>query len=131
MKALFLSFLLMFSATASFADEVADPALGQKLQQIHERGMQYKAGKLKATASPVDLERVRKALEVSSACAPDQAQALGKKKKAPCPHCGWVKCSECSAALAAAIAVCGGPEDIPCIAASLGAMASCIGCLVK
>lgn len=130
MKALILSFLLMFSAAASFADEMPDPTLGQKLQQIHERGMQYKAGKLKATASPADLERVRKALEVSSACTPNQTQALGKKK-APCPHCGWIKCGECSAALAAAIAACGGPEDLPCIAASLGAMASCLGCLVK
>lgn len=43
--------------------------------------------------------------------------------------CPWYKDIECSAALAAAVVACGGPEDIPCIVAALGAMSSCIECL--
>jgi len=43
--------------------------------------------------------------------------------------CPWYKEIECSAALAAAVIACGGPEDIPCIVAVLGSMSSCIECL--
>lgn len=137
MRSIFLFVLLMCSAAMSFAAEpnmpdVSDPALGQRLQQIHQRGVQYKAGNLKATVNPMQMERVRKALETTQCANFSTAQSQGLVGKSKyCPHCGTIKCAECTAYLAAAVAVCAGIGDIPCIVVALGAASSCIDCLVK
>lgn len=139
MRSLFLFVVLMFTAVVSFAaesnvPEAVDPALGQKLQQIHQRGLQYKANKFKVTVSPVEMERARKAVEATQCAGFSSTESqggVGKKRINYCPHCGLIKCAECSAAIAAAIAACGGPEDLPCIVAALGVGSTCLGCYVK
>jgi hypothetical protein len=103
-----------------------DPALGQELQKIHERALQYKAGQLKgAPPNEEYLQELEKAIK-SPAC---DYSSLFQKGGSYCPHCGLGKCLACSAALVAAVAACGGPEDLPCIAAALGAMSACIECI--
>lgn len=138
MKSIFLFVLLMCSTAMSFAaepnmPETVDPALGQQLQQIHQRGMQYKAGNLKVQVNPLQIERTRKALEATQCASfsPQQSQGMVGKGLNYCPHCGWVKCTACTAYIAAAVAVCAGIEDIPCIIVALGAAENCINCLVK
>jgi len=67
--------------------------------------------------------------EADSASIDKVAEALSNTDSLNLKGCPWYKDIECSAALAAAVVACGGPEDIPCIVAALGAMSSCIDCL--
>ncbi|ELR20196.1 uncharacterized protein ACA1_116680, partial [Acanthamoeba castellanii str. Neff] len=45
--------------------------------------------------------------------------------------CNAMKKAMCATAIAGAIVACGGPEDIPCILAALGALEGCVTCFCE
>jgi hypothetical protein len=86
---------------------------------MKERVEMYRNGELELTEA--DQPTIDK---VTAYLAQTKGESMNNLK-----GCPWYKDIECSAALAAAVIACGGPEDIPCIVAALGAMSSCIDCL--
>lgn len=87
-----------------------------------------RANQIRQEKHPVDLvhdnaeiQKIKEILKKPlSAFATHEAHLVG---------CDNLKKITCLARLIAATIVCGGPENIPCIIASLGTMADCIECL--
>ena len=94
----------------------------EEILEIFERAARLRSGRLSVgTPDQQTIDKVKEAL--------DQPIYYLGEDETDSRGCSWSKKIRCAAALAAAVAACGGPVDIPCIIAVLGSMADCIDCL--
>lgn len=119
--------VLMASALSACSQQESTPIITQQqLDEVIERGERFKRGELEELQTdPQTLDRIRRIINAQV------GQVIQQSPESPelLLSCKLSAQIGCAGLIIAAVGVCGGPEDVPCIAAALGATSSCLKCL--
>jgi hypothetical protein len=115
----FATFML-FTSLAFAEDQSPVSLTDEELIEINQRAKDFHAGKI--DKSNIDKEKIMKIEELLKKPFGTIVDPLDRR-------CKTRYKIRCAVKITAAVAACGGPVNVPCIVAALGAAEECIDCL--